>query len=210
MSVCNLRYKVVFIHVPKAAGSSMETREFIGGQGHQTIEWLKGQYDRGIELGVYGLPAWEDLFKFGFVRNPYTRFASAVAHAARFSGQTPLMKKLRAKEYLSPETFTWFAVEREREIREIESGDPGDVFLPQHRFLCIPANSTNLEVDFVGRFENLLRDWAKVCDRVGVHDFLYHLLPNRIANPSRFYTPEAREVVARLYAKDFELFGYEV
>ena len=65
MSVFNREYNVIFIHVPKTAGTSMESREFLGSGGHQTI--LDFQDEDGFA----------DAFKFAFVRNPWDRYVSA-------------------------------------------------------------------------------------------------------------------------------------
>ena len=41
MSVYNKKHNVIFIHVPRTAGTSMEQREFLGGGGHYNIHHYK-------------------------------------------------------------------------------------------------------------------------------------------------------------------------
>lgn len=65
MSVFNRDYNVIFIHIPKTAGTSMERREFLGRGGHQTVHDFQGE------------DGFEDAFKFAFVRNPWDRYISA-------------------------------------------------------------------------------------------------------------------------------------
>ena len=86
MSICNLENNVIFIHVPKTGGTSMEHNSFIGGGGHRDIRF----YKRIFLLTFSGLPAWEDIFKFGFVRNPYDRLASAYTANCARRGSQPL------------------------------------------------------------------------------------------------------------------------
>src|SRR6058998_3689210 len=67
MSVVNHESKVIFIHVPKAAGTPMEEKPFIGGGGHDSI--LRFKWTLTPEI-------FSTYFKFGFVRNPWDRLVS--------------------------------------------------------------------------------------------------------------------------------------
>jgi len=67
-----------------------------------------------------------------------------------------------------------------------------------------------LKVDFVGRFEQMDADVAIVQDRL---DLPVAPLPkinvtNRSMAVEDSYTVETRAIVAQVYQKDFELFGY--
>jgi len=66
-----------------------------------------------------------------------------------------------------------------------------------------------LLVDFVGRFERLLEDFKKVCQRLELGDIE---LPRTNATVhdhySRYYNNETKKIVADHYAKDIDFFGY--
>jgi Sulfotransferase family len=61
------------------------------------------------------------------------------------------------------------------------------------------------EMDFIGRFENLAEDFAKVSDLP---------LPHMNASPrkawQRYFTPEMRKYATNFYLADFQAFGYEI
>lgn len=68
-----------------------------------------------------------------------------------------------------------------------------------------------LEVDFIGRFEKIDEDFDHIAGRLG----LDVSLPRRNAGTSRprdyrqLYTDRTAEIVAKAYARDIALFGYD-
>ncbi len=64
--------------------------------------------------------------------------------------------------------------------------------------------------DFIGKFERLEEDWARVAQKLGIAE----KLPHRRANPrarhyTEYYNPRTREVIANKFKVDIERFGYE-
>jgi chondroitin 4-sulfotransferase 11 len=164
MSVFNRDYNVIFIHVPKTAGTSMERREFLGSGGHQTVHHFRDQ------------EGFADAFTFAFVRNPWERYVSA-----------------------------WSQMNEGRPS-EIVITAPVVHFRPQHEFIC--DENGEILVDFVGRYENLLVDWAYVCATLGVSAELAHHRPGKHGPYHAYYTPETWEQLSAMYARDIEIFGY--
>lgn len=202
MSACNLNYNVIYIHVPKTAGTSMEHREFTCGGGHQNIEY----FYRAFHLHFFGLPKWEDMFKFGFVRNPYDRFASAfISHYSTGCVEPAINLGFDP----TPEGLIGF-------IRSQRDFINNWVHLvPQYKYLCMFPRPNEFGkdqkpvVDFVGRFENLQADWKKVCDRVGVSNELIHWRNTGLKDYDSLFTPESRAMIQDIYMKDFEIFEYD-
>lgn len=181
MSNYNREHNLIFIHIPKNAGSSMESKPFIGGNGHETLKEIKQRI---------GESRYNRAFKFTFVRNPLDRFVSNFFSKQGMSGRYPL-NQLGMLHFLRQEDLTKVHFH----------------FRPQHTFI----NPTN-ELDFIGRYENLERDWNEVCRRIKTIDTK---LPWIRKNKTRerewqeYYTPESEKRVREYYKKDFELFGYE-
>lgn len=62
---------------------------------------------------------------------------------------------------------------------------------------------------FVGRFESLEQDFKIICDRIGVEANLPRLRVHKTKPYRDSYTPETRDLLARVFACDIEAFGYE-
>jgi hypothetical protein len=179
MSIWNQEHNVLFIHVPKTAGTSMERQPFLGGGGHQTIRDYSDV---------------DDVFKFAFVRNPWDRYVSAwfCQHGVDFSDRSGFNQYIR--DECSGDTYP------EKSVHAPHS-------LPQWHFLLDDAGE--IGVDFVGRFEMLKRDWEYVCARLSVSAQLRHERRRAHWPYREYYVPDTWEIIGRLYQRDVELFGYE-
>jgi hypothetical protein len=133
-----------------------------------------------------GAPAWDGLFKFTFVRNPWERFLSIYEHGMRDGAER------------MPESFSeWIA-----------SPEPED-HMGQPVFRNLVDNWD--ELDFAGRFERLAADFAKVAVLLGLSGDV--TLPHERHGSggqhdlSR-YDADAVDVVARRCAEEIDRFGY--
>jgi len=83
-------------------------------------------------------------------------------------------------------------------------------FRSQH--IGLLGADSKLLPDFVGRFENLAEDFARVASRIGSpHLRLPHLMPAISRQPRHyrdFYDEELAQKVGERFRKDAELFGY--
>ncbi|NIV31384.1 MAG: sulfotransferase family 2 domain-containing protein [Anaerolineae bacterium] len=194
MSVYHIENNVLFIHIPKCAGTSMEACAFLGGDhrkhgGHFPLY----MYERL----VHGI---EGAFKFAFVRNPWDRFLSAFLMDRPWDRGAFLATARQVKQLGDPKRSTfpnivgWPLLQR---------------FLPQRYFICNKDGS--IGVDFVGRFENLQEDWRTVCMQVvGRPVKLPHVRRGTHRDYREYYDAEARRIVGEAYRKDIDMFGYEV
>lgn len=220
------KYKCIFVHIPKAAGQSVENY-FLSLHG---LTWEKRallllRHNPNPELGPERLAhlkaseysgcgyvtydTFDSYFKFSFVRNPWDRLVSEFNYRG-------FDKKYSFKEFV---------------LRGLPNKDLySDVYrhiIPQHQFLYDDAG--NQLVDFVGRFENLQSDFDFVCSKLGIADTrLPHVnssgqkgeikgklkslfsKQNLIKRPySSYYDEETLESVNKMYATDIKIFGYE-
>jgi len=187
-------HEVIFVHVPKAAGTSV-CRSLFGS--------LAGGHTKISEYQVVFTPAeLRRYYKFTFVRNPWDRLHSAY-HFLRKEGSSPQDREFAATlaDFGSFDEFVRLWVNEENIERFVH-------FKPQYRFLCL-AGRRKPAVDFVGRFENLAQDYETVRARIPGAKPLVHV--NRTEDRPDYraeYSDEARDIVARVYRRDIAMLGY--
>ena len=180
MSAINKDKKILFVHIPKTAGSSMEDRDFF--KPLNTRHYSITDYvEQGVDI--------DEFFKFAFVRNPYDRLASAVLSHILDREESPLIHF------------------NEAIIRHEKMLDKWVATKPQHTFICLDGK---VAMDFVGRFENLQNDWEEVCEKIGVKLPLPHKKRGEFHPHiyKGLYTPKTIKIVKEIYEKDFKLCGY--
>jgi hypothetical protein len=137
-----------------------------------------------LEYGSY--------YKFAFVRNPWARAYSWYRNVIRDNHHLGAFK-------ISPEIeFHHFL------NRFVGRG----VLRPQTYWL--KSFSGNIELDFIGRFENLNADFSVVTDALGVPDLqLPHKLEGGGASYLTAYSRETKNMVSEFYKEEIDLFGYK-
>lgn len=198
-SVCR-RDNVIFIHVPKAAGSTINLSMYGFRIGHRSIQsyWRKDPEFTNIA------------FKFSFVRHPYLRFLSAY-NFLKSGGMS-----LKNASYVSDNIHQFSSLRTLAEAAEERSFRNSIIHLvAQTEFLSIPFNSRySLYMDYIGKTEFLN----------GCIDTLRGVLPEHLfgrlvkakslkMNASSSYSIEIDKELFRkiriLYQDDFEAFGYD-
>jgi len=145
-------------------------------------------------------PYWDDYFKFSFVRNPWDRMVS-MTKFSKFYGVHIKNGNIDISNYLKK--FPQIEIDpRSKNLDKTFNPIKNSVFL----------NILNLELDFVGRFENIDEDFKFVCKSIGAPLLSFINDPLHKSNQkhyTEYYDDETREIVAEKYAKDIEYFGYE-
>ena len=189
---------IVFIHIPKAAGTAVNEALYGRFMGHV----------RASDVVRWGSPELRALPRFAIARNPWDRLVSAYRFVKRGGGiGGPNAGRVRRPgQYRVPEFATFDRFVREwLPGRVLSKLDP--VFHPQSLYVC--SVDGDLLVDHLGRYENL----------EATFEYLRQTLPsvghfaesNRSGAPvdyRTFYTAELRELVASIYADDVRNFRY--
>lgn len=188
--------RAIFVHIPKCAGLALSKAVFgCRGGAHIPVETYRLAFSRA---------EYRSFFKFAIVRNPWDRVVSAY-HFLTDGGLGAGDERLAARTVARYGSFGEFVE------GYFQSPDFEDAlhFRPQFRFLCLTPASPP-EVDYVGRFETLPEDFARICTRLGVEVPLAHVNRGR-SRPKGYrplYTDRTAAIVAEAYARDIELFGY--
>ena len=140
---------------------------------------------------------WDKYFKFSFTRNPWDKMVSQYF----YNGQCYTKD---FNEYIS----RWYY---------------GKKFVTSHS--CIHSDYFDLDLNFIGRFETLQKDFDFICEKIGKPSTV---LPHENSLPitsgtngekvfpkpkgmhfSSFYNDCSVNMVSEKFAKDIKLFGYE-
>ena len=189
---------LLFIHVPKAAGTSINEVLYGRFMGHV----------RATDVERWGSPALKSLPRFAITRNPWDRLVSAYRFLRRGEGigGRNAGHVWRAEQYRRPEFASFDAFVREWLARR----DPEklDVALqPQSLFVC--DGRGRLLVDQIGRYEDLDASYAAIrCMVRGLPKFADSNRSGPAVDYRTFYTPELAELVGSIYANDVETFAY--
>ena len=66
------------------------------------------------------------------------------------------------------------------------------------------------DVDYIGRFENLEKDWELICKEIGITH--YKLPKFNVSEHNEwksYYTDDSEKLVNEIFQDDFEVFNYD-
>ncbi|MDY7110332.1 MAG: sulfotransferase family 2 domain-containing protein [Planctomycetota bacterium] len=176
----------IFIHINKSGGTSIERALSLAFEHRTALE----------KIEQIGRRRWDRRFTFAVVRNPWDRVVSQF-HFRISENQTDLATNpIEFKEW----------VRRAYGEQDPAYLVPPKMFIPQLDW--ITDEDGTVLVDFVGRFENLKRDFEEVCRRLGKQVELPHLKATKRRPYQEYYDEETAELIRAWYQKDIDRFGY--
>lgn len=230
----NLKHNFIFCHTEKTAGTSMACA--LGKlEGNYCITTNMNEFDplkqRGIDAELlteeraFDYPNkhnpmmfWRQFvdlsqfFCFGFVRNPKERLVALYLQQLRQFGV----------ETSKPNDALYVTITDDmHKASGLAAGQhcyTFDFFTRLFVPLCSRNQVSqfydpngNMLANFVGRFENLHEDWAKVCERIGMDN---HLPRKRVSagyDVDDFFDDDLLEFFFNhdFYSAEYEVFGYE-
>jgi hypothetical protein len=196
----NKRYKFLFVHIQKTAGSSI----------CDNLQELRGTKYLGRQhsfLSHYKIPG--GYFKFAFVRNPWERLVSWYNMMTYRKVHNDFSAYLLANannfsEFLDctdiiVETKDTFKMDKVDYVKSIAF----------NQLDYLTDRDGKIGVDFIGRFESLQDDYNKVMKAIGLPGKnLKHINKYDRDDYRKYYTEEDIEKVKCLYKRDIEYFKY--
>lgn len=176
-----------FIHINKTGGSSIE-RALNLHTNHRTAQEVRD---------MIGDRRWASRFTFTVVRNPWDKVVSHYHFRRERNKSNIQTDNIRFGDWVRMSYG-------QKDPRYYHSPK---MYMPQLQW--ITDQRGEVLVDFVARFETLEKDFATICDRIGVSATLPHLKKTDRGHYRDYYTPETRQIIADCFRQDIEHFGYE-
>ena len=190
-------HKIAAFCVTKAANTSIKVA-ILDALGKPTDRpHAKGVLKYAGKRKILGFKGW---FTFAIVRNPYDRMVSLWADKCRDT-----QHKIFKDRDIGPfDKFSDF-VEAICKIKDFDIH-----WVSQHALIVCGGQIVPL---MVGRYERLHQDWVRIRHICRGYGLDLPALPKENASNHEswesYYTTKTRDMIYKLYQKDFETFGYE-
>jgi hypothetical protein len=211
----NHEHHVIFIHLPKCAGTSVECA--LDGEAWHRPDRREQQHLTAEEsCRRYGKETFEAYFKVAIVRNPWDLL---VAHylwgSSGLRGKAPVFARwfrrwghpFAQRRSVKCPSFAQYLADVPGYNEHLHFSRSGMDLTRQRASLSIDGQ---LAVDTVARFEDLPESFHAACRQANIAhcELPRKLVSRRRRHYSTFYSDDTRERVAELYAEDMEFFGY--
>lgn len=190
--------KAVFIHINKTAGSSIETA--LGWPYKDATHFTLSDYKNVLPPNYYF---------FSFVRNPYDKMVSMFEHRKQ---------NLKDNVLINLSFEDWIL-----NLDELGYSDKGTCNqicwlstqtwiwdIDKQKYITRPK-IPKIEIDFVGKFENLNEDWEELKIELEINKSikLPHRRKSKHIHYSNYYNDKTREVIYNRFEDDFNIFNYK-
>jgi Sulfotransferase family. len=187
------RTKSVFVHIPKAAGTSVSKAFYGARQGHHTA--LAYKASDPVRFARY--------YKFSIVRNPYSRLYSTynyLLNSPHLEDNEWAQKNISQYKDFNDFVCNWVNAKNILTWKH---------FLPQSYFLC--DEDGNLLVDDIGNMENMAEIFSEVSLKLNFKGVLpqENVMGKTVNGYRKHYSDASMEVVSQVYGEDLRRFNYE-
>ena len=194
------KYKCIFIHIPRTAGTSIE--HWIYGNDWWEVDKRTKHLTASQAKKIYRA-YWDSYFKFSFVRNPWSRCVSCLTYSDHFG--IAYDAKMNVEGYKKKFGFPTLV---EHDYRFY---DAKDIINDNHQERTVYQNILDEEIDFIGKFENLKKDINYIKKTLGIKKRFYpdkKILRTRRATYRNYYDQSSMEEIRNMYWKDILKFNY--
>ncbi len=200
------KHKFIFFAIPKTGTHSVRQalREHLGPEDLEQVglfvqkrfsfpelkDFISGHVSARQIRPAVGDAIFNSYFKFAFVRNPFDRFVSYCSFMSRDNGAF----------LAQPKAFMKHVITQVKPVDHL-------LYRPQSYFVVDDAD--RLAIDFVGRNESMQDSYNEICRKLGIPTAQLGVVNSSQHRPyMEYYDEETYSLVADLYGKDIDIFGY--
>ncbi len=219
------KHSCIFIHVPKSAGTSIETalghldkHMGRGGQDHRSIRMLERPF-----ITARAFSSLDNIHSVlrRLKHQYYNRVANPRNKIVVSREQYESYYKFTFVRNPWARVFSWYNAVMRDEITKRQFGIVGQPSLKEALGQCLGRRhlrpqlywikdfSGSIPLDFIGRFENLAEDYQEVCRRLSIDNTI---LPHKVKGAKQdyreHYDENSKNIVMDFYRDEIEMFGY--
>jgi hypothetical protein len=161
------------------------------------------------ELSKLTTDDFKNRFKFSIVRNPWDKVVSSFSYLQKQKDRW-IHPKENFENFLKNELIYLMDNIHQKWIQKQSVSKRQEI-------LCFHFNKQHFRthyddecfLDFLGRYENLKKDWEFISEKIGCSSILPHKNKTNHVDYKKFYNEETKDIVSKLYAKDIQLYGYK-
>lgn len=206
--------KFIFIHIYKNAGSSIEKAllpfalprwQYAVNKGFGFFRLEKPfksaqplpsrHYHASSIINLIGADKFSDFYSFAIVRNPWDWLASQYSYILRKKDHKENEKVLELGGFKNFVEYRCSNTDRKESRVRLQKD-------------FISDSRGNIVVDFVGRYENLQYDFAKICSSLDIEAELPWMNKSSSGDVFDQYDSAMIDMVHEAYLDDIETFGY--
>lgn len=200
--ICH-KHKCIYIHIPKTAGTSVDT--FFTGK-MQKHSCAKDYHDF-LDTDIFN-----NYFKFTIVRNPWDLIVSLYGMTTR---RKKMKHQITMRQY-GDEIHTFEEFIHQRIFARTKAGTDGIPTRYSHSFSSmdqlnwIEDLDNKICMDYLIKFENLQQGFNVVCDKLNIpRQPLPHINKTKRKHYTEYYNDSTRDTIAKEFSRDIEYFGYK-
>lgn len=194
------KYKLIFIHIPRTGGTSIEKAILNNRSGWWGIHAPSKHLNAYSAKKIYK-SYWDDYFKFTFVRNPWDRMVSMLKYGSFYGVHLSKDERITIDDYLK--YFKKIEYDRRffnfSQIKDTQTQD-GAVY----------GNIIGEDMNFVGKFETLDQDFETLCELTNIPKVRLPKIEQSLnrKNYKKYYNEENKLLVKEKYRIDIEKYNY--
>ena len=178
----------IFIHINKTAGTSIGKAIGLPIKDHLTAKEV---------IAKVGQSKWNEAYKFTLVRNPWDKAVSLYEYR-RKKGRTDIAA--RGIPFSDWVKMTY---------GENKNYDYYNARAFQPQVDWLKDNEGKISMNFVGKFESINEDFNHIKSVIGLDAELPYLNASKRVGYQSYHDDETRDIVARWFHEDIDLFDYK-